>query len=605
MLAAMSASAPRPAPRARVARAASAPALAALVTLLVGSACTPAPPREGRPAPPPASAAPAVSRGATPPPPEPPLPAASSSSVAASDPAPAPPPPFRSSETFRLLIRGGEVIDGSGAPRRRADVVVRGDRVVFVGEVDPSVEAERVIDARGAVVTPGFIDAHAHADPRSDVEPALAMGVTTLVVGQDGFSPAARIGAYLAALDAARPRVNVATLVGHATARAEARVGGGKRGRAAALGRLRAAVEQGIGEGAFGLSTGLEYDSGRGADMEELAAAAEPVGARGGVVMSHLRSEDDDRIEASLDELFEQCRRSGARAHVAHLKIVYGKGAARAEEVLLRLAAARAAGLEVTADLYPYTASYTTVGILFPDFARPPHSYRAAKQRRRADLAAYLRARVTRRNGPEATLFGTGELAGKTLAQAARERGVPFEDLLIELGPNGAEAAYFVMDEAVMERLFLDPFVMIGTDGGGGSPHPRGHGSFARVLEALVRERGLLSLEEAVRKMAALPARTLRLEGERGCVRAGCAADLLVFAPSEVRTRADYRAPRRLAEGMRFVIVNGAIAREAGRPTAARTGRALRFSSATHAAHAAAPAHAAPASDAESPQPRP
>jgi N-acyl-D-amino-acid deacylase len=439
------------------------------------------------------------------------------------------------------------------------------------------VKADRVVDATGAVVAPGFIDAHAHAPPAGDVEAALAMGVTTLVVGQDGLSPADRIGPWLTRMDASRPRVNIATLVGHSTVRNIS----GARGRASLkpgeLERMRALVDEAMREGAFGLSTGLEYDPGRVAGMPELIAVAEPVGARGGVVMSHLRSEDDDRIEASLDELFEQCKKSGARAHISHFKIVLGRGEKRAAEILARLAEARRAGLEVTADLYPYAASYTTLAILFPDFARRTRSYAETKQRRRADLLAHLRARVEKRNGPEATLFGTGEYTGKTLADVARARGVPFEEILLELGPNGGEAAYFVMDDAVVAALLMDPFAMIGTDGGGGGRHPRGYGTFARVIEEFVEKRRALSLEEAVRKMAGLPARTLGLEGDRGCVRAGCAADLVVFVPSAIKARADWGAPYRVAEGMKIVMVGGVIEREGGVPTAGRGGRALRF----------------------------
>jgi N-acyl-D-amino-acid deacylase len=530
----------------------------------------------------------ALSCGPKPAPPDPappavddkPAPAQDEPSARAAPPLPAPPPPpFRSDEVFRLAIRGGEVVDGSGGPRRRADVLVRGDRVAFVGEVDPSVKAERVFDATGAVVTPGFVDAHSHGNPAGDVEYALAQGVTTIVVGQDGQSPADDIAAWLAKIDASRPRVNVATLVGHASVRVKA--GAQSPPRPADLDRMRALVDAAMLAGALGLSTGLEYDPGRAARMPELVAIAEPVGARGGIVMSHLRSEDDDKIDAALDELLEQCSKSGAHAHVAHLKIVLGRGVDRAERLLGKLAAARGRdgrpNMQVTADLYPYAASYTSLSILFPDFARPPSSYREALRSRRKELTAHLRARVEARNGPEATLFGTGEYAGKTLAEVARARGLPFEEVLAELGPTGAEAAYFVMDEAVVARLFADPFVMAGTDGGGGGRHPRGYGAFSRILEELVEKRHVVPLEEAVRKMSSLPARALGLPEDRGDLRAGTAADVLVFAPNEIHARADWTSPHRLAEGMRLVVVGGVIEREGGRPTSGRGGRALRF----------------------------
>jgi N-acyl-D-aspartate/D-glutamate deacylase len=217
--------------------------------------------------------------------------------------------------------------------------------------------------------------------------------------------------------------------------------------------------------------------------------------------------------------------------------------------------------------MYPYDASYTTIGILFP----PPGRARGEKA-----TLAYLHDRVEKRNGPEATLFGSGPFAGKTLAAAAEERKVPFERVLYDLGPSGAGAAYFVMDHELEERLLVDPFVSIGTDGGGGDPHPRSHGTFTRVLTDVVRDEPALGLEGAVHKMTGLAAATLGLDGDRGCVAQGCAADLAVFAPDELRTRADFVSPRVLAEGMRFVVVNGVVARDGDRLSRSRSGRALR-----------------------------
>lgn len=492
-------------------------------------------------------------------------------------PPPPPSPPFFSEEQFDIAIRGGLVIQGNGSARKRADVLIRKDRIAYVGDVDARTRAKREIDATGSVVTPGFFDMHAHGGPLGDVEYALAQGITTLVLGQDGQSPAEHIGEWLAKVDAARPRVNIATLVGHVTVRNQSGAGLRKNPSVKELEKMQSLVTRALKEGAFGLSMGLEYDPGRSTEMNELVAIAEPVGVAGGVVMSHLRSEDDDRIHASLDELFEQCRRANARAHMAHLKIVLGKGIDRAAELLDYVAKARARGIWITADLYPYAASYTSLSILFPDFARPPASYADAKRKRRSELESFIRARIEKRNGPEATVFGTGPYAGKSLAAVAKEQGVPFERVLLDLGPNGAEAAYFVMDEAVVERLYVDPFVMLGTDGGGGGRHPRGFGAFARIIDDYVGKRQLLSLEEAVRKMTSLPAETLGLSGSRGCVATDCAADVLVFDPTNVRVRADFSAPHRLATGMRFVIVNGIVERDNERETQGRGGKALRF----------------------------
>jgi N-acyl-D-amino-acid deacylase len=342
-----------------------------------------------------------------------------------------------------------------------------------------------------------------------------------------------------------------------------------------ALARMERLVDRELEDGAWGLTTGLEYVPGTLAKEPELAAIARPVGQRDGVIMSHLRSEDDDRIDASLDELIAQGKAGGARVHVAHVKVVYGKGVQRAEALLDKLEAARKQGVSITADIYPYSASYTTISIVFPDFALPPNSYKRVKREKREELAKYLREKVKRRNGPEATLFGTGPWRGKTLAAAAKTAGKPFEELLMDdIGPAGASAAYFVMDEALQTRLLLDRWVMIGTDGSAGSRHPRGYGSFAKVIREQVVEKKALTLVEAVRKMSGLPAETLRLDrAKRGMLRAGWAADLLVFDPAAVKDRATFEEPHQLAEGMDWVLVNGVTSIQQGKRTKRHGGR--------------------------------
>ncbi|MEM9696426.1 MAG: amidohydrolase family protein, partial [Myxococcota bacterium] len=252
-------------------------------------------------------------------------------------------------------------------------------------------------------------------------------------------------------------------------------------------------------------------------------------------------------------------------------------GEARATALLRRLADARRAGVEVTADLYPYNASYTTISIVFPDFALPPHRYSRVKKKRRAELADFLRKRVTKRGGPDATLFGTKPFRGQTLAQVAEARGKPFEDVLIDdIGPGGASAAYFVMDDALQSRLFVDPFVMISTDGGPFSSHPRGYGAFARVWQEHVTRRQLVPLREAVRKMTMLPAETVGLDRLKvGRLAEGWAADILVFDPREIEARSNYERPRRYAKGMHAVVVNGRVVTDEGEISKRRAGRLL------------------------------
>jgi N-acyl-D-aspartate/D-glutamate deacylase len=481
---------------------------------------------------------------------------------------------------YDLLIRNGTLIDGTGAPGRQADVLILGDRIARVGSIDAeSVSAERVIDATGKVVTPGFINAHSHGDPLKtpEFENSLAMGVTSICLGQDGESPEDLAG-WMRAVEQARPAINVATFVGHGTVRNLAGVGLQPDPAPRQIEAMQRLVREAMEQGCLGLTTGLEYQPGSFANLEELAALAQPVGQAGGLVMSHMRSEDDDQIAAALDELLAQGRRGNCPVHVSHIKVGYGHGAARAERLLAQMEAARAAGLRVTADIYPYNASYTGIGIMFPDWAKPPHDYAEVVRTRRAELADYLRRRVTKRNGPQATLFGTAPWTGKTLAQVAAELDKPFEDVLIDdIGLHGAEAAYFVMDAELQERLLVDPHVMICSDGGATSQHPRGHGAFARVIRKFVVERKLLSLEEAVRKMTGLTAATVGLERlKRGRLAKGYAADLLVFDPTRVCDHATYEQPHQLSTGFDWVIVNGRIAHENGRATGVRAGRLLK-----------------------------
>ena len=481
-----------------------------------------------------------------------------------------------------MLILGGSVIDGTGTPAHRADVVVVGDRIAAITrlprEIAARIDARYRIDARGMVITPGFIDVHAHGDPlrRPGFENFLAMGVTTICLGLDGASPwRGGPAAWFEDVANRRPGVNVGAFVGHGTVRQAIVADVDRPATPVECARMAGAVGAALEAGALGLSTGLEYTPGRFADRHELIEVARPLGATRGLVASHVRNEDDDALDASIDELLAQCEATGAAAHLSHAKVVFGHGAGRAETALDRLAAARARGIRASADVYPYVASYTGLALLFPAWARAPNHYEAAVAARRGELAQHLRQRVVMRNGPEATLFGSGPYAGSTLAAAAMESGVPYEDLLIELGPGGASAAYFVMAPEVMERFLIDPFVMVASDGSSTMRHPRGHGTFARVIEEYVVNRGLLTLPEAVRKMTSLPAETVGLR-HRGRLAAGAAADILVFDPNAVDERASFEQPFRRTAGFTHVLVGGQFALRGGAPTGIRAGRVLR-----------------------------
>lgn len=479
-----------------------------------------------------------------------------------------------------LLIENGLVLDGLGSEPVAADVVVVGDTVVFIGNAGfaPAELEQRVrlrIDAAGRIVSPGFIDLHSHGDPAEtpELENFLAMGVTTISLGQDGSSPAVRpLSDWLAEVAGRGIGTNLAMFVGHGTLRNLSGTGRVAEPEPEQLDAMLGMLDETL-EYTFGLTTGLEYNPGLAAGKEELGALARVVGRHGRLLMSHMRSEDDDALEASLAELLEQGRH--ARVHVSHLKSVYGKGERRAEEILALLEHARASGIEVTADVYPYTASYTGIGILFPVWAKTKEQFEVAKRERRDELASYLKDRVERRNGPEATLLGTAPWTGKTLAQLAFEHEVPFEEVLIdEIGPDGASAAYFVMDEDLQARLLAEPWVGICSDGSPTGFHPRGHGTFAKIIEEYVMERKLLTLEEAVRRMSSYPAGLLGIP-DRGVLAAGMKADLLVFDPQRVRASASYTDPLQPAEGFDVVVVNGRVARSEGRLHVGLHGRVL------------------------------
>lgn len=479
---------------------------------------------------------------------------------------------------FDLLISQGTVIDGSGQSGYVADLLVSGDSIAFVGQVDTSqVEVSRVIEASGKVVTPGFIDTHSHGNPLStpDFRNFLAMGATTISLGKDGSSPAVEdLGAWMQQVEDTVPGVNIAMFVGHGTLRMLSGIRYNPRPTQEQVVDMGQMLAKGLDAGAFGMTTGLEYIPGTYAPDYELEHLAEVVGEKGKFITSHVRNEDDEAMEASLRELLMQGKY--APVQVSHMKVVYGQGEDRAEEILNVLAAAREEGIKVTADVYPYTASYTTISIVFPEWALPPNNYEDVVSTKRTELAEFLRNKVNQRNGPEATLLGTAPWAGKTLAQVAAELDKPFEDVLIDdIRPGGASGAYFVMNDALQSRFIADSLVMICSDGSPTSRHPRGHGTFAKIIEQYVLQDSLFSLEEAVRKMTSLPAQTMGIT-DRGRLVPGMKADILVFDPQQVKATATYENPFQLAEGFEYVLVNGKLSIDGGEIAEQRNGKMLR-----------------------------
>jgi len=479
-------------------------------------------------------------------------------------------------KTVDLAILNGMVIDGTGAPAYPANVYIKADKIVFIGTLThPELTIKKSLDASGSIVSPGFIDLHAHGNPlrTPDFENFLAMGVTTISLGQDGSSPHQRdLGAYIAQVNSQRLGVNVVQFVGHGTLRSLAGIGTEENLSEAQMDALRNLLKEQLVY-CFGLSTGLEYNPGRYAKQEELLELAKIVGAAGKVIASHMRNEDDDALMASITELAQQG--TYANVHISHLKSVYGKGAQRALKILDTIKKFRAQGIKLTADSYPYLASYTGIAIVFPPWAKTLDQFAVAKKTRRAELATFLRNKVNQRNGPAATLFGTPPYTGKTLEEVALEKNAPFEDVLIDdIGPQGASAAYFVMDKGLQETLLADPWVSLASDGSKTGTHPRGHGTFAKFIEDYVVHSKTLNLEEAIRKMTSFPAAILGLS-DRGILKAGNLADLIIFKPEKVKALATFSEPFQLAEGFNTVIVGGIISRHNGELSRQRNGKII------------------------------
>lgn len=472
-----------------------------------------------------------------------------------------------------LIIGGGEVIDGSGAPRLRADIGVRGGHIVAVGDLADHAAAER-IDATGLVTAPGFIDVHAHDDEHllqggDEPHPKALQGVTTVVTGNCGISLAplvsrrppapldalglhafrfASFGEYLDAVEGAQPVTNGVFLVGHSTLRAAHMSDLRRPATAGEIAAMRAALQSALQAGAWGLSTGLYYPTASAATAQEVIEVGRALGGSGALVTMHIRDEGDG-IDAALREAFAIAAAIEAPLVLSHHKLVGLGNHGRSRETLAMVdEAARAHS--VCLDCYPYDASST---MLLPS---------RISQSREVKVTWSL-------SHPEA--------AGRSLAQLAAERNETPEQTAAAISPAGA--IYFAMAEDDVSRILQHPLTMIGSDGlpGDAHPHPRLWGTFPRVLGRYVRDRRLLSLEAAVHKMTGLSAQRFGLD-RRGRIAAGQFADLVTFDPGRIADRASYEQPRAQPEGIAAVYVNGVRVCEHGRMTGRRPGRVLRRS---------------------------
>ena len=500
---------------------------------------------------------------------------------------------------YDILIVGGTVVDGTGGARFVADVAVRGDRIAAVSRTPlPRADARRVIDAAGRIVAPGFIDLHAHLEPLPELpgaQSAVTQGVTTALGGPDGTSPWP-FAAYLGARERQRIGINVAYLVGHNSVRRSVMGDAARAPTAGELARMRGMVARAMGEGAFGISTGLKYIPGAYSTIDEVVALSQAAADSGGIYTSHLREEGLGLLGA-VGEAIDIGRRARIPIVLTHHKAVGQATWGKSAVTLRMLDSARAAGVDVMADVYPYTATHTGISVLIPSWALADGD--GAFARRVADPA--LRDSIVRgivfnivndRGGGDLRRVQFSRVAwdrtleGKTLGDWAARRGLALTPengatLVIEAQrKGGANAIYHVLDEGDVRRILQHPQTMVASDGrlsrpGDGHPHPRAYGTFPRVLGRYVRDEGALTLEQAVHKMTAMPAARLGL-GDRGTLRAGAAADIVLFDAARIADQATFEAPHQYAVGIDAVLVNGVLAVDSARFTNRRAGRVLR-----------------------------
>lgn len=502
--------------------------------------------------------------------------------------------PVQAQRPVDILIRGGTVVDGTGRRATRADVGIRGDRIVFIGDAAKRhLLAKRDIDATGLVVAPGFIDPHTHTagdlsrrGGRAN-QPYLMQGVTTVVTNNDGGG-SVEVGRLLAEWSHDSIGTNAALYVGQGSVRERVMGMSDAKPSAAQLDSMRAIVARAMDDGALGLSTGLFYAPGSYASTDEVIALARVAAEKGGIYDSHMRDESSlgQGLIGSVNETIRIGREAKIPVHISHIKALGTDVWGMSDSVIALIRAARASGVDVTADQYPYTASGTSVeASLVPRWAEVggDDSLRAriADSATRVRLVHDMQDNLRRRGGPKSLLI-TGardsSIVGKTLDEIAAARGVSPVDAAIQIvRGGGAEVASFNMNEADIDNFMVQEFVATGSDGSAG--HPRKYGTFPRLLRDYVYTKHLLTLEQAVRRSSALPARILGLR-DRGRLAIGDYADVIVFDPKTIADRATYERPTLLATGMRYVLVNGTVAVDAGVYTGALAGRALRRSGA-------------------------
>ncbi len=475
-----------------------------------------------------------------------------------------------------MVLSGGMVLDGSGSEARRADVRIVGDQIVAVGKFEPQT-GDRVIDVHGLTIAPGFIDAHSHADggifedPNADTQ--IRQGITTSVVGEDGGS-ALPVNSFLSRIDQHPASINFATFVGHGTVRARVMGNLQRKPTAGEMAQMQHLVAESMQQGSLGLSTGLEYEPNRYATTEEVISLAKVAARFHGSYISHVRNEDNHAFEA-FNELVKIAKSAHLSGEINHIKLGSERVWGRAGDVCQLMARARNSGVDVNADVYPYTYWQSTIRVIIAseNFEDRPQWEQGLK-----DIG-----------GPEHVLLTTytpnPAWAGKTIAEISALTGKDAisvcQEIIKRCYQSESKASESVvvtaMSEDDLSKFIGDPHIIFCSDGGLHGSHPRGAGSFPRVLARYVREQHVISLAQAVHKMTALAAARFGF-ADRGRVAKGMKADLTIFDPATVQDHATTADPQAKPDGIPMVIVNGQAVLENGNPTGVHSGVAIRRS---------------------------
>lgn len=474
---------------------------------------------------------------------------------------------FVSAQTNSFVIKNAMIIDGTGKSAFRGDVRITGDKIGKIGNLKAKKD-EQIIDANGKILAPGFIDIHNHSESgllrEGTAANQVSQGITTVLVGPDGGSPFP-LSEYFAKLQG-KIAPNVGAFIGHASLREEVMNNDYKRQTTPEeLAKMLVLMEQAMKDGAFGLSSGLEYDVGFSASTEEMIALARVAAKYNGIYMTHMRDEEEGMLDA-LRESIRIGKEAKLPVQISHIKMgnknVWGKSA----DAIALIDAERKNGFDVTADVYPYTAWASTITVLVPS--------------RKHDDKAEVEKGLNNVGGADKVLITScaahRDYEGKTLEEIAKAQNLSPVDVYIQIVKDGgAGVVCNSMNETDVKNFYLQSWSMVSSDGGIGSRHPRGTGTFTKVLGRFVRENNWFLLEEAVRKMSSLPANRLGLK-DRGLIKKGMKADLVLFDKDTVKDLATFAQPQNLSEGIEFVFVNGQKVWENGKTTGNLPGEILR-----------------------------